>query len=137
MYGVLWRFRANLRRMPALTVRIDKELLPLVAVMPGFVSNRVIRCGPSVLILLSVFADQHAADEAVVPIDWWIGANLRPLLGDLANPVIGRVHQRRVVELAGSDLGIPDPWRDAADVAARFEANGRQPDLASSRPDRG
>jgi hypothetical protein len=137
MFGVLWRFRANLRRMPALTVRIEKDLLPLVAVMPGFVSNRVMRCGPSVLILLSVFADERAAEEAAAPVDWWIGANLRPLLSDLANPVIGRVHQRRVVELAGNDLETPDLRRDAAGVAARSEANGRPPDLARARPDRG
>lgn len=80
MYAVVRRYTLKAGGARELAARVEKEFIPILKSVPGFVSYTYLEGGQEwgrdVLATVSLFDDQHGAEESVKAAAKWVGENL-------------------------------------------------------------
>jgi hypothetical protein len=80
MYAVIRRYTISPGGARPLAERVEKEFLPILRSVPGFVSYMYMEGGQEwgrdVLATVSIFDNKEGAEESVKAAAQWVGANL-------------------------------------------------------------
>jgi hypothetical protein len=80
MYAVIRRYTVSAGAARELGARVEREFIPLLRSVPGFVSYMYMEgsqeWGRDVLSTVSIFEDKHGAEESVRAAAKWVGENL-------------------------------------------------------------
>jgi hypothetical protein len=80
MFAVVRRYTLRAGGARELAARVEKEFIPILKSVPGFVSYTYLEGGQEwgrdVLSTVSLFDDQHGAEESVKAAAKWVGENL-------------------------------------------------------------
>lgn len=80
MYSVIRRYSVKLGGARHLAERVEREFIPILRSVPGFVSYIFLEGGQEwgrdVLATVSIFSDREGAEESVRRSAQWVGDNL-------------------------------------------------------------
>jgi hypothetical protein len=79
-YGVMRQYRTDPGSVAEATRRVREQFVPIISNVPGFASYVVIDAGNGLVISLSAFRDQAAADESTRMAATWVKDNLASLM---------------------------------------------------------
>jgi hypothetical protein len=83
MYATVRRYTANAGSNTTLAARVEKEFVPILRAIPGFVSYTVIDAaqenGRDVLATVSVYSTREGADASVTAAAKWVGENFKDI----------------------------------------------------------
>ena len=122
MYGVLRQFEVNALVADALVRSIDRDCVPLVDDVPGFVSSRLIDTGTGKILWLTTFDGEAPARTSVEEVDLQINEQLGGYLAKPPQVLVGRVHARRSPELSGRRVACRSGVTSTAGRSAGGEA---------------
>jgi quinol monooxygenase YgiN len=80
MYAVVRRYTIKPGGARELAIRVEKEFVPIIRAVPGFISYMYLEGGQEwgrdVLATISVFENREGAEASVHAAAKWVGANL-------------------------------------------------------------
>jgi heme-degrading monooxygenase HmoA len=95
MFGVLQRYDLRQEVVENFIDLLNSSVVPRVTRTPGFVSHRILNLRNGVLLSISTFEDQAAADAWARRASDALGSEPRAFLTTPPTILVGRVHDRR------------------------------------------
>ena len=91
MYAAVRRATLKPGLADELASRVDKEVVPIISSIPGFMAYYVIYGEDDTVVTVSVFEDKGAAEDCNKQIMGWIRENLGPMLASSPEAMEGEV----------------------------------------------
>jgi heme-degrading monooxygenase HmoA len=80
MYAAIRRYHTDPDSVEEVARRVNEEFVPMISDMPGFVAYFVLNAGQGEIGSVSVFEDQHSAEESNTRAEEWVRQSLGELL---------------------------------------------------------
>lgn len=100
MYAAIRRYEALPTDVPVLRQRVQAGFLPIIRQVPGFVSYALIEAENGVVISVSVFADEAAAQESSRRAAAWVEQEAADLVQQTRQYTTGEVTVHQVAPSA-------------------------------------
>ena len=91
MYASIRKYRIDTEAFAALKVRVEDGFIPIISGLPGFVSYMVVDAGDGVVVSVSVFESEDAAEQSTAAAGAWVRENLSDAITEPPEVTAGEI----------------------------------------------